>query len=80
MVAVQGPINSQLGKTIGTFQAAFFSFAGTIILAASIAGQLTMSVIIDQFGLLALDKDPINAMKALGVVLLFVGTLLVVRG
>ena len=34
MVAIQGPINSQLGKTIGTFQAAFFSFAtGTIILA-----------------------------------------------
>jgi hypothetical protein len=27
MVALQGPINSQLGKTIGTFQAAFFSFA-----------------------------------------------------
>ena len=34
MVALQGPINSQLGKSIGTFQAAFFSFAtGTIILA-----------------------------------------------
>ena len=38
MVALQGPINSSLGKTIGTFQAAFFSFAtGTIILAV-IAG------------------------------------------
>ena len=132
MVALQGPINSQLGKTIGTFQAAFFSFAtGTIILAviaglarggfgqiadartlapqyliggalgacyvstvlvtvrtlgaggivaATIAGQLTMGVIIDQFGLLGLDKDPISAMKAIGVVLLAVGTLLVVRG
>jgi bacterial/archaeal transporter family-2 protein len=132
MVALQGPINSHLGKTIGTFQAAFFSFAtGTIILAviaglarggfgqiteartlapqyliggalgacyvscvlvtvrtlgaggivaASIAGQLTMSVIIDQFGLLGLDKDPISAMKALGVLLLAAGTLLVVRG
>ena len=132
MVALQGPINSQLGKTIGTFQAAFFSFAtGTIILAiiaalargglgqitearhlapqyliggalgacyvstvlvtvrtlgaggivaASIAGQLTMSVIIDQFGLLGLARDPINLTKALGVVLLAAGTLLVVRG
>ena len=29
-----------------------------------------MSVIIDQFGLLGLDKDPISAMKALGVLLL----------
>ena len=37
-VALQGPINSQLGKAIGTFQAAFFSFAtGTVILAV-IAG------------------------------------------
>jgi transporter family-2 protein len=50
------------------------------IVAASIAGQLTMSVIIDQFGLLGIDKDPINAMKAVGVVLLAAGTLLVVRG
>jgi bacterial/archaeal transporter family-2 protein len=132
MVALQGPINSHLGKTIGTFQAAFFSFAtGTIILAviaglarggygqigearslapqyliggalgacyvslvlvtvrtlgaggivaASIAGQLTMSVIIDQFGLLGLDKDPISAVKVLGVLLLAVGPLLVIRG
>ena len=132
MVALQGPINSQLGKTIGTFQAAFFSFAtGTIILAviaalargglgqiseakslapqyliggalgacyvssvlvtvrtlgaggivaATIAGQLTMGVIIDQFGLLGLDKDPISVSKAFGVLLLAVGTLLVVRG
>jgi uncharacterized membrane protein YdcZ (DUF606 family) len=27
MVALQGPINSQLGRTIGTFQAAFFSLS-----------------------------------------------------
>jgi transporter family-2 protein len=132
MVALQGPINSHLGKTIGTFQAAFFSFAtGTIILAliaglakggfgqiaearslapqyliggalgacyvscvlvtvrtlgaggivaASIAGQLTMSVIIDQFGLLGLEKDPVTAMKLGGVLLLAAGTLLVIRG
>ena len=132
MVALQGPINSHLGKSIGTFQAAFFSFAtGTIILAviaglarggygqiaeartlgpqyliggalgacyvscvlvtvrtlgaggivaATVAGQLTMSVVIDQFGLLGLDKDPISLSKAVGVLLLAVGTLLVVRG
>jgi transporter family-2 protein len=132
MVALQAPINSGLGKTVGNFQAAFVSFAvGTIILAfiaglsrggfgqiaevrtlapqyllggvlgacyvssilvtvrtlgaggivaATIGGQLTMSVIIDQFGLLGLDKDPISAMKAVGVVLLAAGTLLVVRG
>jgi transporter family-2 protein len=50
------------------------------IVAASIAGQLAMSVIIDQFGLLGLDKDPITASKAIGVLLLAAGTLLVVRG
>ena len=132
MLALQGPINSHLGKTIGNQQAAFFSFAtGTIILAviaglvrggygqiaearslapvyliggvlgacyvscvivtvrtlgaggivaATIAGQLTMGVLIDQFGLLGLDKDPISLSKAAGVVLLAEGTLLVVRG
>ena len=132
MVALQGPINSQLGKSVGTFQAAFFSFAtGTIILAviaglarggfgqiaearslapqyliggalgacyvscvlvtvrtlgaggivaATVAGQLTMSVLIDHFGLLGLDKDPISAMKVVGVLLLAGGTLLVIRG
>ena len=50
------------------------------IVAATIAGQLTMSVIIDQFGLLGLDKDPISVSKAIGVLLLAAGTLLVVRG
>ena len=50
------------------------------IVAASVAGQLTMSVIIDQFGLLGIEKDPISAMKAVGVLLLAAGTLLVVRG
>jgi transporter family-2 protein len=132
MVALQGPINSGLGKTIGNQQAAFFSFAtGTIVLAiiaglakggfgqiadaktlapqyliggllgacyvstvlvtvrtlgaggivaATIAGQLTVSVIIDQLGILGLDKDPISVGKAIGVLLLAAGTFLVVRG
>jgi bacterial/archaeal transporter family-2 protein len=32
-VAMQAPINSRLGKSVGTFQAAFFSFAiGTVAL------------------------------------------------
>ena len=132
LIAMQAPINSMLGKTVGTFQAAFVSFGiGTMLLlaialvakgsladipearhlswyyltggvlgaayvttvlvtvrslgagpvvAATIAGQLTMSVIIDQFGLLGLDKDPISAMKLGGVLLLALGTLLVIRG
>ena len=50
------------------------------VVAATIAGQLTMSVLVDQFGLLGVDKDPISAMKVIGVLLLAAGTLLVVRG
>ena len=34
-IALQAPINSQLGRAVGTFQAAFVSFAiGTVLLVA----------------------------------------------
>lgn len=130
-VALQAPINSVLGKQVGTFQAAFLSFAlGTIVLAliaalvkgglgtvgaarelswhyltggllgaiyvttvlvtvrslgaggvvaATITGQLTMSVLIDHFGWLGVARDPASALKLLGVALLGLGTYLVVR-
>jgi bacterial/archaeal transporter family-2 protein len=130
-IALQAPINSVLGKQIGTFQAAFLSFAlGTIVLAliaglvkdglgtigaarelpwyyltggllgalyvttvlvtvrslgaggvvaATITGQLTLSVLADHFGWLGVERDPAGAAKLLGVVLLGVGTFLVVR-
>ena len=132
LLALQAPINSGLGRAIGTFQGAFISFAtGTVILAviaglarggfgqiaevrtlapqyliggvlgacyvstilvtvralgaggvvaAAIAGQLAASLLVDQFGLLGVDKDPISALKVVGVLLLAAGTLLVVRG
>jgi transporter family-2 protein len=132
LIALQAPINSGLGKAVGTFQAAFVSFLlGTIVLAviaglarggfgqigevrtlapqyltggllgaayvttvlvtvrslgagavvaATVAGQLTMSVVIDHYGLLGVDKDPVNAVKVIGVALLAAGTFLVVRG
>jgi transporter family-2 protein len=132
LLALQAPINSGLGKAIGTFQAAFISFLfGTLILAAiagltrggygqiadirtlapqyllggvlgacyvssilvtvrtlgaggvvaaAIGGQLTASVIVDHFGLLGVEEDPISVPKVLGVLLLAAGTLLVVRG
>ena len=50
------------------------------VTAATIAGQLTMSVIVDQFGLLGVARDPTTAPKVLGLVLLAAGTFLVVRG
>ena len=132
LIALQAPINSMLGKSVGTFQAAFVSFTvGTVALcgiaalagdgglgtiggvrhvpwhylvggllgavyvttvlvtvrslgaggvtAATITGQLAMSVVVDQFGLLGVTKDPVSALKLLGLVLLGAGTYLIVR-
>jgi transporter family-2 protein len=131
LIALQAPINSNLGKAIGTFQAAFLSFAiGTIVLfaialvaggglgdlgevrniswvyltggllgaayvtsvlvtvrtlgaggvtAATIAGQLSMSLVVDQFGLLGVAKQPITAARLFGVLLLATGVFLIVR-
>jgi transporter family-2 protein len=131
LIALQAPINSQLGRSIGTWQAAFVSFAiGTVVLAAivmvagggfgelgqvrhvswvyltggllgaayvtsvlvtvrtlgaggvtaaTIAGQLSMSLVVDQLGLLGVAKQPITALKLLGVLLLAAGVFLIVR-
>jgi len=131
LIALQAPINSQLGKKIGTFQAAFFSFAiGTMLLlviaafakgglgrigearhlswyyltggilgaayvtsvlvtvrtlgaggvvAATIAGQLTMAVVVDQLGILGVAKQPITALRLAGIALLTAGVWLIVR-
>lgn len=49
------------------------------VTAATIAGQLATSVVIDQFGLLGVAKQPASALKLLGVALLAVGTYLIVR-
>jgi bacterial/archaeal transporter family-2 protein len=131
LIALQAPINSTLGKSIGTLQAATVSFLiGTVVLAtlaltagggfgdlgevrhisalyliggllgaayvstvlvtvrtlgaggvtaATISGQLTMSLVIDQLGILGVEKQPIDAAKVIGVVLLAAGTFLIVR-
>ena len=131
LVGMQAPINSVLGKAVGTFPAATVSFAiGLAVLiaitlflgggfgdlgevgnlpwyyliggllgaayvttvlvsdrtlgaggvtAATIAGQLTASVVIDQFGLLGVAKDPITVAKIVGVLLLAAGVYLIVR-
>ena len=131
LIALQAPINSHLGRSVGTFQAAFVSFAiGTMLLAviaalakgglgqvgearglqwywltggvlgaayvttvlvtvrtlgagpvvaATIAGQLSASLVVDQLGLLGVTKDPITVGKVVGVVLLAAGVYLIVR-
>ena len=130
LIALQAPINSGLGKSVGTFQAAFLSFLlGTVVLAAiaalsggfgslagirqvapvfllggvlgaiyvttvlvtvrslgaggvtaaTITGQLAMSVALDQFGLLGVDRDPLTLDRVVGLAFLALGTFLVVR-
>jgi bacterial/archaeal transporter family-2 protein len=49
------------------------------VTAATVAGQLTMSVVIDRLGFLGLEETPITLTRVIGVVLLFAGTLLVIR-
>ena len=131
LIALQAPINSMLGKSVGTFAAASTSFiVGTIALvlitllvgggfgdigearhlswyylmggvlgavyvttalvavrelgaggvtAATIAGQLTLSLVIDQLGILGVDERTITWDRVLGVLLLALGTVLIVR-
>jgi len=49
------------------------------VTAATIAGQLTISVLIDQFGLLGVTRRPASVLRLFGVLLVAVGTYLVVR-
>ena len=131
LIAMQAPINSMLGRSVGTFAAASVSFVvGTIALilitvlvgggfgdlgearhlswyyltggilgaiyvttalvavrslgaggvtAATITGQLTLSLVIDQLGILGVDKKPITWEALLGVLLLACGTVLIIR-
>jgi bacterial/archaeal transporter family-2 protein len=44
-----------------------------------VAGQLTVAVVVDRFGLLGIARQHIGAPRVLGLVLLLVGAVLVVR-
>ena len=49
------------------------------VAAATIAGQLTASVVADRLGILGLDQVALSPTRILGVALLLTGTVLVVR-
>ena len=49
------------------------------VTAATIAGQLVLSMVVDQFGWLGVAKQPITAAKLFGVALLAAGVYLIVR-
>jgi transporter family-2 protein len=49
------------------------------VAAATIAGQLAASVVLDRLGVLGLDEVPITFERIAGVALLVAGTFLIVR-
>ena len=49
------------------------------VTAATVAGQLTTAMVVDRLGVLGLEKTPITAPRMIGVLLLFAGTVLVIR-
>jgi bacterial/archaeal transporter family-2 protein len=49
------------------------------ITAAVIAGQLTLSVVLDRLGVLGLDERAVTLEKVVGIALLAAGTVLIVR-
>lgn len=49
------------------------------VTAATIAGQLSCSILIDRLGILGLEPRPLSPLRLLGVALLAAGTFLVVR-
>lgn len=49
------------------------------VTAATVAGQLSASLVIDRIGMLGLEETPITVTRVIGVVLLFAGTVLVIR-
>jgi transporter family-2 protein len=131
LIALQAPINSMLGRSVGSLPAASVSFAigllalvaitllvaggfgkigearhlswyyltggvlGAVyvttaliavrtlgaggVTAATIAGQLTLSMVLDRLGVLGLDERGLTPGRVVGVALLAAGTFLVVR-
>jgi transporter family-2 protein len=131
LLALQAPINSHLGKTIGTWQAVLVSFVtGTIVMVAivsfasggfgkiaefrtipwyyvtggilgaayvtaaligvrtigaaglaacTIAGQLSLSVIVDRFGWFGVQQASLTWDKVVGIAFLLLGAFLIIR-
>lgn len=73
---------------VGGFYGAFFVAVATftaprlgigVLLTAAIAGQLAAALVLDHFGMLGLDRHPINLARLLGLALVVAGAVLVRR-
>jgi transporter family-2 protein len=80
----QAPPHLYLGGILGAIfvgSSLFFipKMGATAMISAFVTGQLIGSVIIDHYGLLGLNPNPVGLTRILGVILLFAGLFLVIR-
>ncbi len=80
----QLPWYAWLGGFYGAFFVAVAAFGAPrvgmgVLLTAAVAGQLAAAVALDHFGLLGLDRHPVNTARTVGLVLVLVGAVLVRR-
>ncbi len=80
----QVPWYAWLGGIYGAFFVAVAAFGAPrvgmgVLLTAAVAGQLAAAVVLDHFGFLGLDRHPVNTARAVGLVLVLVGAVLVRR-
>jgi transporter family-2 protein len=80
----QVPWYAWIGGFYGAFFVAVAAFGAPrvgigVLLTATIAGQLAAALVLDHYGLLGLARHPVNLTRALGLVLVLVGAVLVRR-
>ena len=78
----QVPWYAWIGGFYGAFFVAVAAFGAPrvglgVLLTAAIAGQLAAALVLDHYGLLGLARHPVNLTRALGLVLVLVGAVLV---
>jgi transporter family-2 protein len=78
----QVPWYAWVGGFYGAFFVAVAAFGAPrvgvgVLLTAAIAGQLAAALVLDHYGLLGLARHPVNLTRALGLVLVLVGAVLV---
>lgn len=85
---ISGAANVHWYYLIGGLLGAAYVFTALVLVdeigaggvaAATVTGQLTLSVVLDRLGVLGLEETPITWERALGVALLLAGTFLIVR-
>jgi transporter family-2 protein len=78
------PVWAWTGGLLGSIALSALSFSPARIgvfaaLACFLAGQLTLALVIDAYGLLEVERTPVTATRILGLVLVAAGAVLVLR-